>query len=119
MRRLMIGTLAGAAQWSSQDQKNCYNHNGHFCNIGDYLRVSTPSDRVEGPALSVRITSPTYEGVFDCPAVKEAIYNNVLRNLLDEYSSVLPNGRGKAQGYVICWPHGDGINGTEPVHHQA
>lgn len=103
LRKLMIGTIAGTLQKSTEDAKNCWDftygfplpHRGRHCFVGHVVGV-TAGDSY----LTVGIRSRGDEGgKFDCPAILEQT-NRYLDELMPEYEREL--GGGRVERDVFC-----------------
>ncbi|KAF2018475.1 hypothetical protein BU24DRAFT_491433 [Aaosphaeria arxii CBS 175.79] len=91
LRNLMIGAIASAIQRSTEDKKNCekwvdiYPLNVHvikdYCNIGDFVEVTTPNGR-----LVVSFQSSRRGGHYDCMAIIGKVDADVQR-LMPEYNN--------------------------------
>ncbi|KAF2727993.1 hypothetical protein EJ04DRAFT_581660 [Polyplosphaeria fusca] len=88
LRKLMIGSIAAAAQWSTMDKKNCFDwtadgKKGTHCAMGGAITVDA------GPYyLTARFSSENQVGTFDCIAPVAKI-SEVLNDLVPEYQKTL------------------------------
>jgi hypothetical protein len=107
IRKLMIGTIAGAVERMAADQKNCYNTGigGRHCNIGDFVSVTLEKDLY---FIDVRFHGRATGGRFDCVAIIEAT-DNYVKTLREEYL----NAMGLSGSWVIQNTHCLGTDVTK------
>ncbi|KAF2128429.1 hypothetical protein P153DRAFT_357781 [Dothidotthia symphoricarpi CBS 119687] len=91
VRRLMIGSVAGALEALSNAQDNCFDAPGskRLCNVSDRVKIHTISGNIH-----VFINSPTDDGSFWCCQNRSPI-DNVLDRLGSEWLSHSPMWQGK------------------------
>ncbi|KAF2874673.1 hypothetical protein BDV95DRAFT_603475 [Massariosphaeria phaeospora] len=91
LRRLMIGTIAGALERASTEAKNCcdfiygtiWKHKGRHCNVNDFVGLTIGEYRI-----LLKVSTRTSDGVLDCPAALGAVTAYV-DSLVPEYEQAL------------------------------
>ncbi|PSN63344.1 hypothetical protein BS50DRAFT_648854 [Corynespora cassiicola Philippines] len=101
LRRLMIGSIAGAMQKSIESDANCYNHykNIHerpikLCNVAHVYGVDVREDH-----LNIALETPTNNGKWDCNTVQGPT-DKYIEGLLAEYAQAL--GGGEVTKTIYC-----------------